>query len=91
MNKTELIAIAAERAGITKKDAERLINAAIDAVTEALVAGDKVQLTGFGSFEVKAREARVGRNPKTREAIEIPATRTPQFKPSKALKDNVAK
>ena len=90
MNKTELIAIAAERSGITKKDAERLINAAIDAATEALVAGDKVQLTGFGCFEVKDREARVGRNPKTREAVEIPATRVPQFKPSKALKDNVA-
>ena len=91
MNKTELIATAAERAGIAKKDAERLINAAIDAVTEALMAGEKVQLTGFGSFEVKDREARVGRNPKTREAVEIPATRVPQFKPSKALKDNVAK
>lgn len=91
MNKTELIAIAAERSGITKKDAERLINAAIDAATEALVAGDKVQLTGFGCFEVKDREARVGRNPKTREAVEIPATRVPQFKPSKALKDHVAK
>ena len=91
MNKTELIAAAAERSGIAKKDAERVLNAAIDAVTEALTAGDKVQLTGFGSFEVKTREARVGRNPKTREAIEIPATRVPLFKPSKALKDNVAK
>lgn len=91
MNKTELIATAAERSGIAKKDAERLINAAIDTVTEALVKGEKVQLTGFGSFEVKDREARVGRNPHTREAIEIPATRVPLFKPSKALKDNVAK
>ena len=91
MNKTELIAVAAERAGIAKKDAERLLNAAIDAMTEALIAGDKIQLTGFGTFEVKDREARVGRNPKTLEAIEIPATRVPQFKASKALKDHVAK
>ena len=89
MNKTELIATAAERAGIAKKDAERLINAAIDAVTEALMAGEKVQLTGFGSFEVKDREARVGRNPKTREAVQIPATRTVAFKPSQNLKDIV--
>ena len=91
MNKTELIAVAAERAGIAKKDAERLLNAAIDVMTESLVAGDKIQLTGFGTFEVKDREARVGRNPKTLEAIEIPATRVPQFKASKALKDHVAK
>ena len=91
MNKTELIAVAAERAGIAKKDAERLLNAAIDAMTEALIAGDKIQLTGFGTFEVKDREARVGRNPKTLETIEIPATRVPQFKASKALKDHVAK
>lgn len=91
MNKTELIAVAAERAGIAKKDAERLLNAAIDAMTEALIAGDKIQLTGFGTFEVKDREARVGRNPKTLETIEIPSTRVPQFKASKALKDHVAK
>ena len=90
MNKTELIAAAAEGAGLTKKDTER-VNAAIDAVTAALVKGDKVQVSGFGTFETKEREARVGRNPHTKEAIEIPATRVPAFKASKALKDNVAK
>ena len=91
MNKTELIAVVAENAGMTRKDTERCVNAAIDAITAALVKGDKVQISGFGSFESKTREARVGRNPHTKEAIEIPATRVPTFKPSKALKDNVAK
>ena len=91
MNKTELIAAAAEKAGIAKKDAERLINAAIDTVTAALAAGEKVQLTGFGTFEVKERSSRVGRNPHTKEAIEIPAAKVPTFKPSKSLRDNVAK
>ena len=91
MNKTELIAIAAENAGLTKKDTERVLNAAIDAITLALVKGDKVQLSGFGTFEAKDREARVGRNPHTKEAIEIPATRVPSFKASKALKDTIAK
>ena len=87
MNKTELISIAAERTGLTKKDAERVINAALEAVTEAMLADDKVQLSGFGTFDVKAREARIGRNPHTKEAIDIPATRVPVFKPSKALRD----
>ena len=91
MNKTELIAIAAENAGLTKKDTERVLNAAIDAITQAMVKGEKVQLSGFGTFEVKEREARVGRNPRTKESIEIPATRSPAFKASKALKDIVAK
>lgn len=91
MNKTELIAIAAENAGLTKKDTERVLNAAIDAITAALSQGEKVQMSGFGTFEVKDREARIGRNPHTREAIDIPATRIPTFKPSKALKDCVAK
>ena len=91
MNKTELIAIAAEHSGMTKKDTERMLNAAIDAITAALVKGDKVQISGFGTFEAKEREARIGRNPHTKEAIEIPATRVPAFKASKALKDNVAK
>ena len=90
MNKTELIAIAAENAGMTKKDTERVLNAAIDAITAALVRGEKVQLSGFGTFETKDREARIGRNPHTKEAIDIPATRVPSFKASKALKDNVA-
>ena len=91
MNKTELIAIAAENSGLSKKDAERVLNAAIDAITASLVNGDKVQISGFGSFETKDREARMGRNPHTKESIEIPATRVPGFKASKALKDAVAK
>lgn len=91
MNKTELIAAAAESAGVAKKDAERVINAAIDAITRTMTEGGKVQLSGFGIFEVKEREARVGRNPHTKEAIEIPATRVPAFKASKALKDIVGK
>ena len=91
MNKTELIAAAAESAGLTKKDTERVVNAAIDAITVSLVKGEKVQISGFGTFEIKEREARVGRNPHTREEIHIPATRVPGFKASKALKDTVAK
>lgn len=91
MNKSELITLAAQNAGIARKDAERLINAAIDAMTAALASGDKVQLSGFGSFEVKDREARMGRNPHTKEAVEIPATKVPVFKASKVLRDTVAK
>ncbi len=91
MNKTELITAAAESAGLTKKDTERVINAAIDAITASLVKGERVQISGFGTFETKDREARIGRNPHTKEAIEIPATRVPAFKASKALKDNVSK
>lgn len=91
MNKTELIAIAAENAGLTKKDTERVLNAAIDAITAALVKSEKVQLSGFGTFETKSRKARIGRNPHTKESITIPATRVPSFKASKALKDTVAK
>ena len=91
MNKTELIAVVSQAAGLTKKDTERVINAAIDAITASLMEGKKVQLSGFGTFEVKDREARIGRNPHTKEAIEIPATRVPSFKASQALKDTVAK
>ena len=91
MNKTELIAATAEKAGLTKKDAERALNAAFDAITASLVAGEKVQVSGFGIFETKNREARTGRNPHTKETIQIPATRVPAFKASKALKDNIAK
>ena len=91
MNKTELIAVAAENSGMTKKDAERVLNAAIDAITLRLSKGEKVALSGFGTFEIREREARVGRNPHTREAMEIPATRVPTFKASKALKDTVSK
>ena len=89
MNKTELIAAVAEKSGITKKDAERVVNAALDTITASLIAGDKVQLSGFGIFEVKQREARIGRNPRTKEAIDIPASRQPAFKASKALKDAI--
>ena len=91
MNKTELIAAVAENAGLTKKDTERVVNACLDAITAALQHGDKVQISGFGTFEVKDREARIGRNPHTKEAIEIPATKVPGFKASKTLKDTVAK
>ena len=91
MNKVELIAQIAEKSGLSKKDAEKALAAVIDTITEAVSTGDKVQLVGFGSFEVKQREARVGRNPKTKEAIEIPATRVPVFKAGRALKDSVAK
>ena len=91
MNKTELINQVAERAGLSKKDAEQALNAMLDTVSDALAQGDKVQLVGFGSFEIKARDARMGRNPKTKEPIEIPATKAPVFKTGKALKDRVAK
>ena len=91
MNKTELIAAASQSCGLTKKDTERCLNACIDIITAKLRAGEKVQLSGFGTFEAKARKARIGRNPHTKEPIEIPATRVPTFKASKALKDNIAK
>ena len=91
MNKNELIAAVAERANLTKKDSEAAVSALFEVITDALCEGDKVQLVGFGSFEVKKREARVGRNPKTKEAIEIPATKVPVFKAGKLLKDNVAR
>ena len=91
MNKPELIAAAAEKTGLPKKDAEALVNAVLDTISATLAAGEKVQLSGFGTFEVKTRQARVGRNPHTKEHVHIPATRVPQFKPSQGLKENVAK
>jgi DNA-binding protein HU-beta len=91
MNKTELIAAVAAKAGLSKKDAERVVNATIESITESLVKGDKVNVSGFGIFEVKTREARVGRNPRTKETIQIPATKLPAFKASKTLKDAIAK
>ena len=91
MNKADLVAAVAEKTGISKKDSEKAVNAAFDAITAALVAGDKVQLVGFGAFETKERSARVGRNPKTKETIEIPASRVASFKVGKALKDAVSK
>ena len=91
MNKTELIAAVAEKTGLTKKDAERVVAATFETVTETIKKGDKVSVSGFGIFEVKTREARVGRNPRTKEEIKIPATKLPAFKASKTLKDAVAK
>ena len=91
MNKAELINAAAEKAGLSKKDTEAAVNAAIDAIEESLVNEDKVQLVGFGAFEVKKRAERIGRNLKTKESIEIPASKVPVFKPGKALKDAVSK
>ena len=91
MNKTELIAAVAEKADLSKKDAEAAITAAVEAITGALIEGEKVQLVGFGSFEVKTRAARVGRTPKTGEEIPISEARLPVFKAGKALKDAVAK
>ena len=91
MNKTELIAEVAKKCGLSKKDAEKSVNATFDTIAEALCGDDKVQLVGFGSFETKKREARTGRNPRTKETIEIPATTVPVFKAGKALKDKVSK
>ena len=91
MNKTELIAAVAEKAGLSKKDSDAAVNAVLCAITDALKAGDKVQLVGFGSFETKKRAARTGRNPRSKETIQIPASQTPVFKAGKALKDAVAK
>lgn len=90
MNKAELINAAAEKAGLSKKDTEAVINAAIDAITDSLKNDEKVQLVGFGAFEVKTRAERIGRNPRTKEQISIPASKVPVFKPGKALKDAVS-
>ncbi|MBR6505131.1 MAG: HU family DNA-binding protein, partial [Clostridia bacterium] len=91
MNKSELIAAIAAKTGETKKSAEAALNAFTEVVTETLVKGDKVQLVGFGSFEVRKRAARKGRNPQTKEEIKIPASKAPVFKAGKALKDLVNK
>ena len=89
MNKVELIAAVAEKAGLTKKDAEKAVAAVVGPIEAALVAGEKVQLIGFGTFEVRERAARVGRNPQTKEAIEIAASKQPVFKAGAALKNAV--
>ena len=91
MNKTELIAAVAEKTGLSKKDSDAAVNAVLNTITETLKADEKIQLVGFGSFEVKKRAARIGRNPKTKESIKIPASVVPVFKAGKALKDAVAK
>ena len=89
MNKAELINAAAEKANLSKKDTENAINAALEVISAALADGDKIQLVGFGAFEVKSRAERTGRNPKTKESIKIPASKVPVFKPGKALKDSI--
>lgn len=89
MNKSELVANVAEQAGLTKKDAEKAVNAIFASVQGTLVKGDKVQIIGFGTFEVRERAARKGRNPQTGKAITIPASKNPVFKAGKALKDAV--
>ena len=91
MNKTELIAAVAAKTNLTKKDTEATIGATLDVITEALAKGDKVQLAGFGIFEVKTREARTGRNPRTGETMEIAASKVPSFKAYNGLKDSVSK
>ncbi|MDR1668963.1 MAG: HU family DNA-binding protein [Oscillospiraceae bacterium] len=91
MNKAELTNAVSEKTGLTKKDSDAAITAVFDVIGNALSTGDKIQLVGFGSFEVKQREARVGRNPKTRESISIPASKSPVFKAGKALKESVNK
>ena len=91
MNKAELIAAVAEKTGLSKKDTESVVSATLDTIVAAMAEDEKVQLVGFGSFEVKKRAERVGRNPKTKESITIPASKVPTFKAGKALKDSVAK
>jgi len=91
LNKTELISAVAAKAEMTKKDAEKAVNAVISSIQGALAKKDKVQLVGFGTFEVRQRAARTGRNPQTGKEIKIAATKVPAFKPGKALKDSVVK
>jgi DNA-binding protein HU-beta len=91
VNKADLISVMAEKSGMTKKDSEKALNAFIETVEEALVKRDKVQLVGFGTFEVRERSARKGRNPQTGEEIDIPAANVPAFKAGKALKDSINK
>ncbi len=89
MNKTELVAAMAEKAELSKKDSEKALKAFVDVVTEELKKGEKIQLVGFGTFEVSERAARTGKNPQTGKEIQIPASKAPKFKAGKALKDTV--
>lgn len=89
MNKTELVSAMAEKAGLSKKDAEAALKAFTDVIAEELKKGEKIQLVGFGTFEVSERSARTGRNPQTGEEMKIPASKSPKFKAGKALKDLV--
>ncbi len=90
MNKAELIKSVADKTGLSAKDCEKVVNSTLETISETLETGDKGQIVGFGIFDVKYREARKGRNPKTREEIDIPASRTPQFKAGKLLKEAVS-
>ena len=90
MNKTELIAAVAEKTDLSQKDADAAVSAVLGAITDALKAGDKIQLVGFGTFEVRNRAAKQGRNPRTGETMTVPASKVPAFKAGKALKDAVA-
>ena len=90
MNKTDLIAAVAEKTDLSKKDADAAVSAVLGAITDALKAGDKIQLVGFGTFEVRNRAAKQGRNPRTGETMTVPASKVPAFKAGKALKDAVA-
>ncbi len=91
MTKAELVNVIADKAQLTKKDADVALNAVVEAITEALAKGDKISLVGFGTFEVRDRSERKGKNPATGAEITIPATKVPAFKASKALKDAIAK
>lgn len=91
MNKAELITAVAEKTGLSKKDSEKAVTAAFDTIVDTLVSGEKVSMVGFGMFDIKVRAARIGRNPKTKEEIEIAASRVPSFKAGKVLKEAVAK
>ena len=91
MTKAELVTMVAEKADITKKEAEKAISAVVDSITETLAKGEKIQLVGFGTFEVAKRNARTGKNPQTGKAIKIPACKAPKFKAGKALKETVNK
>ncbi len=91
MNKSELSAVIAEKTGLSKKDSENVVNLTFDTIKETIETGEKVQLAGFGIFDVKTRDARMGRNPKTKEEIQIPSSRVPVFKASKAFKESVDK
>ncbi|MEE1154402.1 MAG: HU family DNA-binding protein [Acutalibacteraceae bacterium] len=91
MNKTDLIAAIAEKSGLTKKDSEKAVTAMLDSIIEAVVAGDKVQLVGFGTFEKRQRSERIGVDPRTKERISIPASKIPAFKAGRNFKDAVNK
>ena len=91
MNKAALISAVAEKTGLSKKDCEKALNATFETITASLEAGERVQLVGFGVFDVKHRDARIGRNPRTKETIQIEASRTPTFKAGKALREAIGK